>query len=194
MLLLLLFVVEKLKGLCMTLNLNSYFNLVGQDQKLRQLAQFSTSEQITASSLQSNQALQASALVGRKVLIPSECLKLEKKGEVPAIIDIPLDARDMNIFIYNDQAQLIKTISVTLPDPGLFQFSWDGTDKEGKPVPEGRYCLNVRGFCQGEELPFDTLIFANVNSVCIEQHEEGIKLNVEGAEPISLDQVRQIIV
>lgn len=178
----------------MTFNLDSYFNRAGQDEKLRQLAQFSTSEHIAASSLQSNQALQASALVGRKVLIPSQCLKLEKKGEVSAIIDIPLDVQSMNIFIYSDQAQLIKTISVKRPASGAFEFSWNGIDEEGKPVPEGRYHLSAGGICQGEEITFDTLTFVNVNSVLMEHYEEGIKLNVEGVGSISLDQVRQIIV
>src|SRR5258708_1977704 len=64
---------------------------------LAQLAQFSTNDGIMkmqnslqelSASLQSNQALQASALVGRKVFVESNILALGESGETKAAIEM----------------------------------------------------------------------------------------------------------
>lgn len=170
---------------------------------LSQLAQFSTNDGVSkmqesmqqmANSLQSNQALQASALVGRKVLVNSDKLSLEKEGDVKTAIEIPPGANNLSAFIYGESGELIKTMPLGQQEVGFYQFAWDGTGQDGKRVSEGKYKVAVHGTYMGQEVAFNTMTSANVDSVSLGQNGEGLKLNVSGVGAISLDQIKQITV
>lgn len=170
---------------------------------LSQLAQFSTNDGITkmqdslqqlASSLQSNQALQASALVGRKVLVNSDKLSLGTDGDVKAAIDMPVGLNNLSASIYSESGELIKTISLGQPEPGFFQFNWDGKGQDEQRLAAGKYKIEVHGTYGGQEVALKTMTSANVDSVSLGQNGEGLKLNVSGVGSVSLDQVRQITV
>lgn len=170
---------------------------------LSQLAQFSANDGITkmqeslqqlASSLQSNQALQASALVGRKVLVNSNSLSLGAEGEAKTAIDMPAGLSNLTASIYSESGELIKTIPLGQPEPGFFQFGWDGTGQDNKRLASGKYKVEVRGTYSGQEVSLKTMTSANVDSVSLGQNGEGLKLNVAGVGSVSLDQVRQITV
>lgn len=85
-----------------------------QDQKSSQFTtndgvnKMQESMQQMANSLQSNQALQASALVGRKVMIPNNHLTLDNAGEPQISIDIPSDPNDLYASIYGESGELLK--------------------------------------------------------------------------------------
>ncbi|MGL5742075.1 MAG: flagellar hook assembly protein FlgD [Legionella sp.] len=170
---------------------------------LSQLAQFSTNDGVTkmqeslqqlASSLQSNQALQASALVGRKVLVNSNSLKLEAECDVKTAVDLPAGVSKLSASIYSESGELVKTIPLGQPETGFFQFNWDGTGGDNNRVKQGKYKIEVHGVYGGKDVSIKTMTSANVDSVSIGQNGEGLKLNVAGVGPVSLDQVRQISV
>ncbi|KTD61455.1 flagellar basal body rod modification protein FlgD [Legionella santicrucis] len=170
---------------------------------LSQLAQFAThngciemqeSLQQMTTSLQSNQALQASALVGRKVLVESDILPLGAEVSVRVALDISSDLSMLRACVYAESKEMIKTISLGKPEPGFLQFSWDGIGYDGKKVKEGRYRIEVHAIYEDKEIALKTMILANVNSVSLGQNGEGLTLNVAGIGPISLNQVRQISV
>ncbi|MBN9230857.1 MAG: flagellar biosynthesis protein FlgD [Legionella sp. 40-6] len=170
---------------------------------LSQLAQFSTNDGVNkmqesmqqmANSLQSNQALQASALVGRKVLVASDALTLEKDGDAKTGIDVPPGATNLVAYIYNDAGELVKTMNLGSKEAGFVQFPWDGSGQDGKRLNEGRYRVSVHGTYMGQEVAFKTMTTANVDSVSLGQNGEGLRLNVAGVGAVGLDQVRQITV
>lgn len=147
-----------------------------------------------ATSLQSNQALQASAFVGRKVLVNSDHLNLGAEDEIKIVIDIPPDFSQLNVSINTASGALIKTIILEQPEHGFFQFNWDGTGESGQRVKEGNYKVTARAVHEGKEIYLKTMICANVDSVSLDLNGEGFKLNVAGIGAISLDQIRQISV
>lgn len=170
---------------------------------LSQLAQFSTNDGITkmqgslqqlASSLQSNQALQASALVGRKVLVSSDHLNLGAEGDAKAAIEMVPGLSDLSMRVYSESGELIKTMPLGQPEPGFFQFAWDGTGENNQRLAAGKYKVEVHGTYGGQEVSLKTMTSANVDSVSLGQNGEGLKLNVAGIGPVGLDQVRQITV
>ncbi len=170
---------------------------------LSQLAQFSANDGITrmqeslqqmATSLQSNQALQASVLVGRKVLVPSDTLSLGTEGSPKTAIDIPAGLGNLSASIYSEGGELLKTIPLGQPNPGFFQFDWDGTGNGEQRLAVGKYKVKVTGIYGGQEVALKTMTSANVDSVSLGQNGEGLKLNVSGVGSVSLDQVRQITV
>ncbi|STX42889.1 flagellar basal-body rod modification protein FlgD [Legionella donaldsonii] len=168
---------------------------------LAQLAQFSTNDGITkmqesieqlASSLQSNQALQASALVGRKVLVNSTSLSLGQEGDTKAAVDIPAGVSDLTASIYAESGELIRKIPLGQRSAGQFEFSWDGFNQKGERVSAGKYAIKVNGIYSGKEVALRTMTAANVDSVSLGQNGEGLKLNVAGVGPVSLNDVKQI--
>ncbi|KTC94180.1 flagellar hook assembly protein FlgD [Legionella erythra] len=168
---------------------------------LAQLAQFSTNDGIArmeqsitqlASSLQSNQALQASALVGRKVLIPSSTFKLGAEGEANAAVDLPAPVSNLTASIYGENGELVRTIPLGTHELGLFQFGWDGMNQKGERMPSGKYTIKVTGNFQGQEVALKTMVAANVDSVNLGQNGEGVRLNVAGIGSVALSDVRQI--
>jgi len=168
---------------------------------LAQLAQFSTSDGITkmqeslaqlASSLQSNQALQASALVGRKVLVANDSVSLEAEGAVKATADLPSAVSGLKASIYSTSGELIRTIPLGQQNAGLFEFSWDGMNQQGERAVAGKYTVKVNGIYNNQEVAIKTMTASNVDSVSLGQNGEGIKLNVAGVGAVPLDQVKQI--
>ncbi len=167
---------------------------------LSQLAQFSTSDGIgkmqnsleqLAGSLQSNQALQASALVGRKVMVNTNNLKLGGEGDVQLGIDVIPGVNKLTASVYSSTGELIKTFSLGQPAPGHHQFSWDGTGENGQRVVPGDYQIKVQGERDGKVGALATTISSNVDSVSVGQYG-GVVLNVAGIGNVSLDQVVEI--
>ncbi|KTD63865.1 flagellar hook assembly protein FlgD [Legionella spiritensis] len=170
---------------------------------LAQLAQFSTNDGITkmqesieqlASSLQSNQALQASALVGRKVLVNSDKLQLEAEGDSKIAVDVPAQVSELTASVYNASGELVTKLPLGQHDIGQFEFSWNGLNQKGERMPAGKYTVKVNGMYSGQEVALKTMTAANVDSVSLGQNGEGVKLNVAGIGSVSLNDVRQITV
>jgi flagellar basal-body rod modification protein FlgD len=168
---------------------------------LSQLAQFSTREGIAkdqnsiqelVSSLQSNQALQASALIGRKVLITSSSLILPPIGETKIAVELPEGLDYLNTLIYTPFKTLVKTLHQHPSSPGLFQYSWDGSDENNQRVAPGLYHIEACGNLCGKPVYLKTMIFGNVDSVHLGPKGEGLTLNVSGLGSVSLDEVKQI--
>ncbi|KTC85548.1 MULTISPECIES: flagellar hook assembly protein FlgD [Legionella] len=167
---------------------------------LGQLAQFSTNDGITkmqesiqqlASSLQSNQALQASSLVGRKVLVDSDSFNLEQ-GEAKAAVELPASVDNLMASIYSDSGALVRKIPLGQHGAGFHTFSWDGLNQKGEHMPGGKYSIKVSGIYSGKEVALKAMTAANVDSVSLGQNGEGVKLNVAGVGTVSLNDVKQI--
>ena len=53
------------------------------------------------------------------------------------------DKSEVKIIIYNTRGQMVKDIAVGEKNPGNYRIEWDGTDNEGKALPNGIYCLRM---------------------------------------------------
>lgn len=168
---------------------------------LAQLAQFSTNDGISrmqesiqqlASSLQSNQALQASALVGRKVLVNSNIMHLANEGSAKVAVEVPAKVDDLSAAVYSESGELITKIPLGQREVGQFEFNWDGMNQKGERMPAGKYTIKVNGIYQGQEVALKTMIAANVDSVSLGQNGEGVRLNVAGIGSVPLSEIKQI--
>lgn len=170
---------------------------------LAQLAQFSTNDGITkmqetiqqlAGSLSSTQALQATSLVGKKVLVPSDKINLGKESSAVFALNIPPDTDvQVTASIYSESNELIRTISLGKPAEGFSNYTWDGNNDAGERMPEGKYKIEVRGAVGGKEYGLNTLMAANVDSVSMMPGGQGVMVNVAGVGPMGLNDIRQII-
>ena len=97
-----------LKLLTMQLSYQDPFKPVDNAQMLSQMTSMSTSEGINSLSTQmgnlntlmtSSQALQASALVGQNVLLPSNIGYLEKEGSISGVVAVGVENKYSNVKI-----------------------------------------------------------------------------------------------
>lgn len=161
------------------------------EQFLSQLIQSNRSDD---SPQKSNQALHASALVGRQVLLESNRLYLRSLGQARGIVDIPSGLNQLNLFISKESNERIKTLTLDHSIPGFVSFCWDGRTEENNRVKEGEYLMEVHALCEGREVVLKPMIYVNVNSVCFEQNGEDLRLNTAEMGSVSLDEVRHILV
>ncbi len=171
---------------------------------LGQMAQFSTVsglqqmqrsiDQLNAN-LMSSQALQASSLVGRLVMVPGN------KGFLPegegdrffGAIDVPASATGITVEVKSGTGELVRTLSLGTQNEGMARFSWDGTDEQGNPLPAGEYQVTASGYVGGELQALDTNIVAPVDSVTLGRNGGKMMLNVAGFGAMPIDSVREIL-
>ncbi|MCG7498477.1 flagellar hook assembly protein FlgD [Vibrio sp. Of7-15] len=178
------------------------FKPVGNDQMIAQMASFATVDGISKmnsqfdslnSSMTSNQALQASSLVGRDVLVPgAKGLKGADMG-MAAMVKLPQAVNNLFVRIENEQGQLLRTLDVGPKPGGDTRVEWDGKDENGNPLPAGRYSVKAGGMLDGESKEFDVSTYANVNSVLLGNGDGNVLLNLAGFEsPVRLAEVLEV--
>lgn len=168
---------------------------------LTQMAQFGTVDGIKelqnsfgelATSLHSNQALQASALVGRTVLVPSNTNTLTEGGTVKGQAEVPNGATNLTVSVYTGSGELVKQMNLGDHGTGEVDFNWDGTNNEGSVMPAGQYKFVAEGLVAGNATSFTINMAANVDSVSLGQNGSGMKLNIAGIGEVSFDTVKHI--
>jgi flagellar basal-body rod modification protein FlgD len=177
-------------------------NPVESGEFLSQLAQFGTVNGITelqssfdvlASTLQSSQALQASTMVGRSVLIPGKVGLLENGVELQGAVDLPASIGDLKVFIHDAAGQLVKQIDLGTQAAGVTRFAWNGISDSGEMVASGTYSVSAQGFVNGAAVAQETLIQSKVESVTLGKAGNDSLLNLRGLGTVSLSDVREIM-
>ncbi|MBY5992931.1 flagellar hook assembly protein FlgD [Ferrimonas balearica] len=172
---------------------------VDNDQMISQMSSFATVDGINNLNdeikslntvMTSNQALQASGLVGQKVLIPSNVGHLADGGQpVTGVVSAPSGTQNLVVRVEDSTGQVVRTIPMNAASGGNVDFAWDGNDAEGNPLPPGTYSFTAQGLTDGanQELPVST--YAHVNSVTLGGADYDTVLNLRGLGGISLGDV-----
>lgn len=178
------------------------FKPVSNDQMIAQMASFATVDGIGKmntqfeslnSSMASNQALQASSLVGRDVLVPGAAgIKKEGAG-MAAMVKLPQSLENLFVRIENEAGQLVRTFDVGAKSAGDNRVEWDGNDQNGNPLPGGKYQVKASGLLDGESKEFAVSTYANVNSVLLGKGDGNVLLNLAGfTSPVKLAEVLEV--
>jgi flagellar basal-body rod modification protein FlgD len=166
---------------------------------LGQLAQFGTVSGLAglqtsfdglATSLVSNQALQAASLVGRSALVESSRAGLEKDGVVEGAVDLPAATGGLHVEVRDATGQVVRHLELGSQTAGLVSFTWDGKTDDGESAPPGGYAL-VASFQAGTKPEAaKTLVSAPVDSVVFDS--TGFTVDVRGVGEMPFSAVREI--
>lgn len=175
---------------------------VDNDQMVAQMTSFTMAEGITdlnekfeafSNSMTSNQALQASTLIGQEVLLQGNVGYMSQEGQgLSGVVINEETAQSMKITIEDTNGEIIKTFDVGTQGAGNVGFSWDGKDANGNVLPAGNYVIKAQGTVQGEETALPTAINRHVDSVSLAGANQGVILNLDGDVSVSLTDVLQI--
>ncbi|EON92339.1 flagellar hook capping protein [Marinobacter lipolyticus SM19] len=167
---------------------------------ISQLAQFSSLEEMQGvarsvdelgSQFRSTQALQASAMVGRTVLAPSQIGILGSEGEITGTIQVPASTGGLRVSIESQNGERVRQIDLGASQAGVASFQWDGKDGNGNALPPGPYRIVAEGSYPSGTEQLATMVSANVDSVSLGQGGK-VTLNLSGMGSIALSEVEQI--
>ena len=140
------------------------FKPVDNQQMISQMASFATVNGIDEmnehfgslnSVMTSNQALNASSLVGQNVLVPGNLGYKSESGDLNFMAKLPQALNDVIVKIHNSGGELLKTFSLGPQLAGDQRIEWDGKDENGNLMPQGNYQLTASGNIDGKPQNFE---------------------------------------
>lgn len=171
----------------------------GNGEFIAQLAQFSQVEGIEKlntsmgsllTGYQSSQALQASSMVGRKVIIPTDKAVVDTSESFKASLVLPASSSNVYVNVYDKSGAAVSRVNLGEQAAGNVSFIWDGKDASGNLLPPGTYKFEAQASYGGETKGLHTMLPANVDSVTLGGSE--LMLNLAGLGTVPLSQVQVI--
>lgn len=170
-------------------------------QFVSQLAQFSSLESMQnlsstvdtiASTYQSSQALQASSLVGRSVIVSSGSAVVDTTKGLTGSVVIPASNSSTTVKISDASGNLVDTIDLGAQAAGTTSFTWDGQNSDGTTAAAGTYSFVATGTANGTATALSTYLPATVNSVTMGVSGAEMTLNLAGGSSVGLSKVQTI--
>lgn len=174
---------------------------VENNEMISQMTAFSTTDGVTklnekftefASSMSSSQALQASSLVGRSVLVDENSFSIKEGEAMQGKLKTDKAASNVKIYVENTAGEIIQTVPVGNVKKGEFNFTWDGKDSDGKAVKDGAYRFRVAGLVEGKASELKAMTYRQVNSVTLAGAGGNILLNLSGGNSMKLSDVVEV--
>ena len=166
---------------------------------LGQLAQFGTVSGLAglqesfdslASSLVSNQALQASSLVGRSALAAASTLGIAAGERVTGAVDLKEASTAVTLTVRDAIGQPVRELELGAQPVGLTPFTWDGLTDDGDRAPAGRYTFTADYRSGPDRVAADTLLSSSIDSVVL--GVKGFSVALRGIGEVPFTSVREI--
>jgi flagellar basal-body rod modification protein FlgD len=170
---------------------------------LAQMAQFGTVSGIQdlqnsfksfAESISSDQALQASSLVGRWVSAPSSQGLLSAGGDIKGQLELTGSSANVAVKIVDaSTGETIRNLSLGSHSQGAVPFAWDGMAEDGLPANPGVYKIEATGTIDGKNTALATQVYSKVDSVVLGNAQQAMRVNLQGLGAVDFNQIKQIL-
>lgn len=177
------------------------FSPMDNGEFLGQMAQFSTVNGIGEMqtsledmlySLQSNQVLEASALVGKSVLVEASGTTIAAGEGIAGTVELPVSSQSVQLEFVNAAGSVVGRLQLGEQPAGEAEFSWDGTTLDGGQAPAGEYQIQATFFNGDANEAAATSVRAAVESVSFSSGGVGAELTLKGLGSCSLSDVKEI--
>jgi flagellar basal-body rod modification protein FlgD len=151
--------------------------------------QLNTTVQSLASTMQASQALQASSLLGRDVLVAGSSVQLAQ-GQAAMAMDLDKAADAVTLTVKDSAGKVVRTLSAGPQPAGPQNIFWDGSTDAGGSAADGNYSFEVQALRNGQAVTATTLAAGRVDSVSMAA--SGLTLSVAGVGNVALADVKQV--
>ena len=174
-------------------------NPLDNAQMTSQLAQMSTVSGIEklnttltglVDSFGNSQAMQASELIGKSVLVPGAGLSLTK-GQAYGGVNLAADADQVKISILDKAGNVLQTQSLGDHKAGVMNFAWDGMTEAGSKAPDGAYTFKVEAVRGGSTIKVDALQIGTVSALV--RSKGGFLLDLGAQGTVDFKNVQQVL-
>ena len=172
---------------------NTFLTQLAQLSEVQGITSLNTNFSTLSSSLTSNQAMQASSLLGHQVLVSSSTATLAAGATVTGAVNVPQTTSQVTLSITDSNGNVVNQINLGAQSAGLANFSWNGTMGNGSQAPAGTYTLTAQyaGAVSGGAAA-TTLVNGTVDSVSMGAGSAGMTLNVAGVGSVPFSSLQQI--
>jgi len=174
---------------------------VENNEMISQMTAFSTTDGVSklndqfssfATTMSSSQALQASSLVGRSVLVEENVFGMNQGEAVKGKLVTDLPASNVNIYVENAAGEIVQTVPVGNVAKGEFSFTWNGQTSAGEPAAAGAYRFRIAGLVDGKASEIQAMTYRKVDSVTLSGAGGNIVLNLNGGSSMNLTDVVEV--
>lgn len=165
---------------------------LAQFSSLETMQNLSTSVDAIGGMYQSSQALQASSLVGRSVIVDSGSTNVDTTKGMTGQVVLPSTSTTTSVNVYDSTGTIVRTIDMGEQKAGNASFTWDGKDDAGQTLATGNYSFKATGSLDGTNTGLTTYLPATVTSVTMGSAGTAMTLNLANGENIALSKVQQI--
>lgn len=168
---------------------------------LAQMAQFSTVEGVGAlndsftefaNSISSGQSLQAAALVGQSVMVPSDKGSFSLTEKLSGEVVLKNSTDNLKVSFVDSAGEVVKTINLGRQEKGNVSFEWDGQLSDGTYADPGMYKIKAEAKIDGKNTALQTFVNAGVESVALGNSNKGITLTLENLGEVNFNDVKKI--
>lgn len=151
-------------------------------QYVSQLAEFANVESLQSLRIDSGknlelqasqQALQATALIGQQVDVAADTILLEQAAEVKGAVNLGVEAESVTVRLYNAQGQLMQQQELPFTGVGTLRFAFEQQDAGG-------YYVQADANINGKPQPLTTMLSGEVERVSVGSTKDDIILQVNG--------------
>jgi flagellar basal-body rod modification protein FlgD len=173
---------------------NTFLTQLAQLSEVQGITSLNTNFSSLSSSLTSNQAMQASSLLGHQALVNSSTATIAAgAATVTGAVNVPQTTSQVTLSIANSSGAVVNQINLGAQSAGLANFSWDGTTSNGSQAPAGTYTLSAQyAGATSASAAATTLVNGTVESVSMGAGSTGLTLNVSGVGSVPFSSVQQI--
>lgn len=142
--------------------------------------------------IDAGQTLQASALIGRSVLVPGDRVLVGSGEATPFGIELAAAADQVRVSIHDGGGQLVRQFDLGALQAGVESFVWDGTLNDGSAAPDGAYRVTVEASRDGRAQSSTVLTYAQVGAISSGANGPLLDLGATLGR-VGLQDVRQIL-
>lgn len=170
-----------------------FFSQIAQFSAVSGINELQNSFSTLAGALKSNQALQASSMIGRRVVIKGDQISTGGKSEIDGIVRLKSSVDNLVINITDRAGQVVRSMNFGQQTEGDKNYIWDLALDNGAIANDGVYSIKAYGVNGGKAYELESMIADKVESVSIDQNSASITLNTEGMGSVSFSNVEQIM-
>ncbi len=143
-----------------------------------------------AASINANQTVQATSMLGRAVLTEGNDLKLVD-GKAVGSMELNQSADILRVNVLDAGANVVRTIELGPQSKGTHEFEWDGKSNDGSTLPAGNYKFEIEAKAAGKDASVTPLTLSLVQGVR-NAGAEGTKLLTSNGSEITFADIKQV--
>lgn len=169
---------------------SKFMEQISQMSQIQGMQDMQKTFQSMVSSMNANQVVQASALIGRSVAAPGTSGNLLPGQPFTGQVVLPQSTESLQVKILDSTGTVVKTVNMGSQSMGTEGFTWDGIKDDGTPAAAGAYTVKAEAIIDGAPVQQETRIGAVIDSVTVDK--SSVALNLQDGRQVSLNDISEI--
>ncbi|MBT8540020.1 flagellar basal-body rod modification protein FlgD [Polynucleobacter meluiroseus] len=141
--------------------------------------------------MQTNEAYQASSMVGKSVMVPGNTLNLTK-GQANFGVQLSAPASSLKVNVLNAAGQTVNVLTYGAEPAGTVPLSWNGKDAAGNQLPDGKYTFQLAANVAGQNVNPTGLTVASVTGILNPTANTSTQIMLDNNTTTNISNVAQI--